>query len=229
MSARLLLVEDEPAIAEVLADMLRAEGHEVTLVGDGPAGLRMATSGGFDMLILDVMLPGGISGFDICHAAREHGFDGGIIMLTARGLVDDRIRGLRQGADDYLVKPFDPDELLARMDALMRRLRKVELTPLMSMRFGKVTADFAKGEFLRDGQPIALTSKEAELLRMLVNQRGKTVSRDTILAQVWKDQPYITPRTVDVHMAWLRQKVEDQPQTPKHLLTVRGEGYRFEA
>jgi two-component system alkaline phosphatase synthesis response regulator PhoP len=229
MSARILLVEDEAAIAEVLADMLRAEGHEVSHSADGKSGMQKATGGPFDLLILDVMLPGGFSGFDICHAAREHGFDGGILMLTARGQVDDRVRGLRTGADDYLVKPFDPDELLARVDALLRRIRKAELTPVMTIRFGRVSADFSRGEFLRDNVAVPLTSKEADLLRLLVNHRGKVVSRDTILAQIWKDQPFITPRTVDVHVAWLRQKIEDQPQAPRHLVTVRGEGYRFEA
>lgn len=228
MTARVLLVEDEPGIAEVLTDLLRSEGHEVSWSAEGIGALKKASTEPFDLLILDVMLPGR-SGYEICHAVREQGFDGGILMLTARGQVDDRVKGLRTGADDYLVKPFDPDELLARVDALLRRLGKSELTPVMMMSFGNVTADFARGEFRKAGEPLALSTKEGELLRVLVNHRGQVVSRETILAQVWREQPFITPRTVDVHMAWLRQKIEDQPQTPRHLTTVRGEGYRFEA
>ncbi|MEK7953847.1 response regulator transcription factor [Luteolibacter soli] len=223
MSASILLVEDEPGIAEVLCDLLRAEGHEVSWAADGNQGLSLATAGTFDLLVLDVMLPGK-SGYDICRGVREAGFDGGILMLTARGQVDDRVQGLRTGADDYLVKPFDPDELLARIDALLRRLRKTELTPVMTIRFGAISADFSKGEFLKDGQPLPLSAKEAELLRLLVNHRGQVVTRETILSQIWKDQPFITPRTVDVHIAWLRQKIGDQG----HIVTVRGEGYRFE-
>ena len=159
----------------------------------------------FDLLILDVMLPGK-SGFDICHAARERGFDGGILMLTARGEIRDRVGGLRTGADDYLVKPFDPDELLARVSALLRRVHKEELTPVMRVEFGSIVADFSAMEFSRHGKPLSLTGKEGELLRMLVNHRGQTLSREKILQHVWREQPHITPRTVDVHVAWLRQE-----------------------
>ena len=227
MSSRILLVEDEPGIAEILSDLLRSEGHDVTWAAEGNDGLKRASGEPFDLLILDVMLPGK-SGYEICHAVRQQGYDGGILMLTARGQVDDRVKGLRTGADDYLVKPFDADELLARVDALLRRLGKSDLTPVMTISFGNVTADFARGEFRKDGRLLPLSAKEGELLRVLVNHRGQVVSREAILAQVWKDQPFITPRTVDVHVAWLRQKIEEQTQTPRHLTTVRGEGYRFE-
>ena len=227
MSSRILLVEDEPGIAEILSDLLRSEGHDVTWAAEGNDGLKRASGEPFDLLILDVMLPGK-SGYEICHAVRQQGYDGGILMLTARGQVDDRVKGLRTGADDYLVKPFDADELLARVDALLRRLGKSDLTPVMTISFGNVTADFSRGEFRKDGRLLPLSAKEGELLRVLVNHRGQVVSREAILAQVWKDQPFITPRTVDVHIAWLRQKIEEQTQTPRHLTTVRGEGYRFE-
>jgi len=228
MKSRILLVEDEQGIVEVLGDLLRSEGHDIQIAMEGHAALAMTRETTFDLLILDVMLPG-LSGYEICHAVRERGYDGGILMLTARGLVQDRVTGLRTGADDYLVKPFDPEELLARVDALLRRLNKAELTPVMVMTFGNISADFSRGQFQRDGAPLSLSAKEAELLRLLVNHRGQTLSRETILNHVWKEQPFITPRTVDVHVAWLRQKIEEKPDTPKYLQTVRGEGYRFQA
>jgi two-component system alkaline phosphatase synthesis response regulator PhoP len=226
MNARILFVEDEPGVVRVVADLLRAEGHAVETAKDGTAGLRRATEEIFDLLILDVMLPGP-DGFEICHAARERGFDGAILMLSARGQVRDRVQGLRTGADDYLIKPFAPDELLARVGALLRRVHKEQLTPVMRVEFGDNAADFARMEFLRKGRRIDLTAKEAELLRLLINHRGQVLTRERILKHVWSGQPHITARTVDVHVAWLRQKLEDHPQSPRHLLTVRGEGYRF--
>ena len=226
MSSRILMVEDEPGVVLVVSDLLRAEGHFVETAAEGKTGLRRATEGNFDLLILDVMLPG-MNGMDICHAVRERGFDGAILMLTAKGQIPDRVKGLRTGADDYLVKPFDPDELVARMEALLRRIHKEDLTPVMKFQFGNVTADFARGEFFKNGRPVSLAAKEAELMRHLINQRGQVLSREKILRQVWSEQQFITERTVDVHIAWLRQKLEDDPQSPKHILTVRGEGYKF--
>jgi two-component system alkaline phosphatase synthesis response regulator PhoP len=226
MSARLLLVEDEPGLALVVSDLLTAEGHHVECASSGPAGLKRVNEDSFDLLILDVMLPG-MSGMELCHRVREQGFDGAILMLTALGEVPDRVKGLKHGADDYVVKPFAPDELVARIAALLRRVSKEGLTPVMRIAFGSFSADFAKQEFKRSGAVISLTAKEAELLRLLVNHRGQSLSRERILKQVWREQPHITPRTVDVHVAWLRQKIEDDPQTPKHIITQRGEGYRF--
>lgn len=226
MSARILLVEDEPGVVLVVSDLLRAEGHHVEAARAGQTGLRRANEEPFDLLILDVMLPG-LGGFEICHAVRERGFDGAILMLTAKGQIRDRVQGLRTGADDYLVKPFDPDELVARVSALLRRVHKEQLTPVMRIEFGSVSADFSRNEFLKGKKPLNLAAKEIELLRFLINHRGQVLSREQILKQVWKEQPFITSRTVDVHIAWLRQKVEDDPQSPRHILTVRGEGYHF--
>ncbi len=169
MSSRILLVEDEPGVALVVSDLLRAEGHAVETSANGKTGLQLACEKKFDLLILDVMLPG-LNGFEICHAVRQRGFDGAILMLTAKSQIPDRVQGLRTGADDYFVKPFDPDELLARVSALLRRIHKEQLTPVMRIEFGKVMADFAKMEFFKDGLPISLAAKEAELLRFLVNQ-----------------------------------------------------------
>ena len=226
MSSRILIVEDELGILLVIADLLRAESHVVETATDGNTGLGRATEQKFDLLILDVMLPG-LDGFEICHAVREQGFDGAILMLTARGQIRDRVHGLQTGADDYLVKPFDPDELLARVNALLRRVHKEDLTPVMKYQFGNVTTDFSRSEFSRNGKVINLAAKEAELLRLLINHRGQTLSRQQILKQVWSGQAFITERTVDVHIAWLRQKLEDNPESPRHILTIRGEGYRF--
>jgi len=226
MESHVLIVEDEPGILLVIADLLRAQGHVIETAAEGLEGLRLATSRKFDLLILDVMLPG-LNGFEICHAVREQGFDGAILMLTARGQVRDRVHGLQTGADDYLVKPFDPDELVARVNALLRRVHKEALTPVMKFQFGNVTADFSQMEFSKAGRTVTLAAKEAELLRVLVNHRGQVLSREQILQQVWSEQPFITERTVDVHVAWLRQKLEENPESPRHILTIRGEGYRF--
>jgi two-component system alkaline phosphatase synthesis response regulator PhoP len=226
MKPLILLVEDEPAVAMIVCDLLRSEGYRVETAPDGPSGLRKASEQDFDLLILDVMLPGA-DGLEVCQAVREQGFDGAILMLTAKGEVLDRVQGLRKGADDYQVKPFDSDELLARVDALLRRTRNAELTPVTQFEFGQVWIDFSKGSFYRRNRPFAMTAKEMELLRYLINHRGRVVSRENILKHVWKDQAFITPRTVDVHVAWLRKKVEEEPQSPRHIVTVRGEGYRF--
>ncbi len=226
MSARILLVEDEAGVALVVADLLRAEGHDVEVAREGKSGLRRALEDKFDMLILDVMLPN-LNGMDLCYAVRERGFDGGIVMLTAKGQIPDRVQGLKFGADDYLVKPFDPDELLARVSALLRRVNKEQLTPVMRIEFGDVVADFARMEFTKGDLSVSLAAKEAELLRFLINHRGRIVTREQILKHVWSQQQFITERTVDVHVSWLRQKLEDDPQSPRHILTARGEGYRF--
>ena len=226
MSSRILIVEDEPGILLVIADLLRAESNAVETAVDGREGLRRATKEKFDLLILDVMLPG-LNGFEICHAVRERGFDGAILILTAKGQIRDRVHGLQTGADDYLVKPFNSDELVARVNALLRRVHKENLTPVMKFEFGNVTADFSQMEFFKNGEPVSLAAKEAELLRLLINLRGQILTRELILKHVWSEQPFITERTVDVHIAWLRQKLEDTPESPKYILTIRGEGYRF--
>jgi two-component system alkaline phosphatase synthesis response regulator PhoP len=227
MRSRILLVEDAPDVQLIVADLLRGNGHEVVVSGDGADGLRVAAGQQFDLMILDVMLPG-VDGFTLCRTVRERGFDGGILMLTARAQVDDRVEGLRTGADDYLIKPFDSKELLARVGALLRRLGKTPLTPVLQYRFGDVTVDFERREVVRGGTAVNLAAKELQLLRQLIDHRGQVLSRDRLLARVWHDQPFIGPRTVDVHIAWLRQKLEENPQAPRHIVTVRGEGYCFE-
>jgi two-component system alkaline phosphatase synthesis response regulator PhoP len=227
VKSRILLVEEELDVQLVVADLLRGNGHDVAVSGDGEDGLRMAREQPFDLLILDVLLPG-TDGFELCRAARSSGFDGGILMLTARTQVDDRVQGLRNGADDYLAKPFDSKDLMARVDALLRRIGKTGLTPVARFQFGDVTVDFERRRVLGGETAVKLAAQELRLLKYLIDRRGQNVSRENILARVWHDQPYIGPRTVDVHVAWLRQKLEANPQSPRHILTVRGEGYRFE-
>ncbi len=226
MSPRILLVEDEPAVRMVVADLLRDSGYVVEESPDGLVALERLPEG-FDLLVVDVMIPG-VGGFELCHRLRERGFDGAILMLTARTRLEDRVEGLQTGADDYVTKPFEPPELLARIAALLRRIRRGTLTPVMTFEFGGVRADFSRGEVTRGGVRVNLAAKELQLLRFLVDHRGQVVTREQLLRGVWSQQPYITPRTVDTHVAWLRQKLEPTPQTPRHILTVRGEGYRFE-
>ncbi|HEY1756207.1 MAG TPA: response regulator transcription factor [Bryobacteraceae bacterium] len=228
MTSRIFLVEDAPDVQLIVADLLRGHGHDVVVSGDGGEALRIAAEQPFDVMILDVMLPG-LTGFELCRAVRERGFDGGILMLTARARVDDRVEGLRTGADDYLIKPFDSKELLARIAALLRRLGKAPLTPVLQFHFGEVTVDFERREVTRAGAPVNLAAKELQLLRQLIDSRGQVLSRERLLSRVWHDQPFIGPRTVDVHIAWLRQKLEANPQAPRHIITVRGEGYCFES
>ncbi len=226
MSSRILLIEDEPGLVLTLSDLLGGEGYEVDTAPDGPTGLTKALTGEFDIVVLDVMLPGK-SGFEVCKELRQQGRDVAVLMLTARTQVIDRVVGLKLGADDYLTKPFDPTELLARVEALLRRVTKEKLSPVTRFQFGSVQADFDSGEVLRDGSPVSLAAKELQLLRYLIDRRGTVVSRDELLENVWEYQPSVSSRTVDVHVAWLRQKLEANPQTPKHFHTVRGVGYRF--
>jgi two-component system alkaline phosphatase synthesis response regulator PhoP len=226
MSSRILLVEDEPGLVLTLSDLLEAEGYTVETANEGIAGLAKATSQPFDVIILDVMLPGK-NGFDICRDIRSRGSDVAILMLTAKTQVIDRVVGLKLGADDYLTKPFDPSELLARIEALLRRARKENLRPVLHYQFGNIQIDFEKAETLKGGAPVNLAGKEMQLLRYMIDHRGKVLSRDELLQEVWEYQSDVSTRTVDVHIAWLRQKLENNPQSPKHILTVRGSGYRF--
>jgi len=226
MSSRILLVEDEPGLVLTLSDLLAAEGYTVESAVDGPVGLAKASDGEFDLIILDVMLPG-MNGLEVCRELRQRGRDVAILMLTAKTQLVDRVVGLKLGADDYLTKPFEPPELLARIEALLRRVKKEKLTPVVRYQFGNVEVDFEKGDVHKAGAPVSLAGKELELLRYLVDHRGKVVSREQVLETVWGYQPGVTSRTVDVHVAWLRQKLEDNPQAPRHIYTVRGVGYRF--
>jgi len=228
MNSRILLVEDEPGVSLTVTDLLEAESYHVETAMDGITGLAKASSGDYDAIILDVMLPGK-SGFDVCKELRQQGCDTAILMLTAKTQVVDRVVGLKLGADDYLAKPFDPSELLARVESLLRRIPKKKRIPVERFEFGNVTADFASGQVQKNGEPVTMAAKELQLLRYLVDRRGTVVSRDELLQNVWEYQAEVSSRTIDVHVAWLRQKLEDNPQSPQHIHTVRGVGYRFTA
>jgi two-component system, OmpR family, alkaline phosphatase synthesis response regulator PhoP len=226
MSARILLVEDELGVALTLSDLLQGEGYEVETSGDGPGGLARASSEAFDLIVLDVMLPGK-NGLEVCSELRQRGKDVAILMLTAKSQLTDRVKGLKTGADDYLTKPFEPPELLARVEALLRRVKKEKLSPVTYFEFEDVAIDFEKGDVRKGGAAVPMAGKELELLRYLIDRRGKVVSRDELLEAVWQYQPGISSRTIDVHVAWLRQKLEDNPANPRHIHTARGIGYRF--
>jgi two-component system alkaline phosphatase synthesis response regulator PhoP len=201
------------------------EGYEVETASDGNAGLALGLSGSYDLVLLDVMLPGK-NGYDICREIRAKGIETPIMMLTARGQVVDKVVGLKLGADDYITKPFDVIELLARMEALLRRAPNA-VKPTSTYQFGEVRIDFRKAEVVRRGLHVVLSAREFTLLRYLIDNRGATVSREELLNQVWGHQAIPTTRTVDVHVAWLRQKLEDNPKYPQYILTIRGIGYKF--
>ncbi len=226
MSSRILLIEDEPGLVLTVSDLLSTEGYEVESAADGETGLSKANNGKFDLVILDIMLPRK-TGFDVCRELRQKGIDVAILMLTAKTQVVDRVVGLKLGADDYLTKPFDPAELLARVEALLRRVQKENRIPVQSFQFSDVEIDFERAVLMKAGQPVALASKEFQLLRYLVDNRGRVVPREELLQNVWEYSSDVSSRTIDVHVAWLRQKLEENPQNPKHIHTIRGKGYRF--
>lgn len=227
MSKRILLVEDEPGLVMTLTDRLRNEGYEVETAGDGNLGLKRALDENYDLIILDVMLPQR-NGFDVCRDLRQRRNQTPVIMLTARGQVVDKVIGLKLGADDYLSKPFEMLELLARVEALLRRAPgENHAIDGETFQFGNVRVDFRRAEVHRDGIRVDLSALEFRLLRYFIEHRGETLSRDELLNEVWGYNALVSTRTVDVHVAWLRQKLEDHSRHPKHILTVHGLGYKF--
>lgn len=220
---RVLIVEDDPSMAAALRDGFESEGYEVRLADDGASGLRAADSDPPDLLILDVMLPR-MSGLDVCRKLRQQGSRLPIIMLTARSQEIDKVIGLRAGADDYVSKPFGFLELLARVEALLRRA-----SPHASnvMQFGDVYLDLEKREVHKNGKQLDLSPREFRLLAYLVDHRGEVVERQTLLDAVWGYQEAPLTRTVDMHVAKLRRKLEDDPANPRLIITVHRAGYRF--
>jgi two-component system alkaline phosphatase synthesis response regulator PhoP len=229
MKRKILLVEDEPGLVITLTDRLSEEGYAVESAGNGAAAMQRATAACFDAIILDVMLPYS-SGFDVCRDLRHRGIKTPILMLTARSQITDKVVGLKLGADDYLTKPFAMMELLARLEALIRRT--VEIQPVLpegTFQFGSIHVNLRGTEVLRDGKPVDLSAREFKLLRYFIEHRGMTLSRDELLNGVWGYEAMPFTRTVDVHVAWLRQKVEPNPRHPQFIVTVHGLGYRFVA
>lgn len=223
---RILVVEDEPGLVMTLTDRLKSEGYRVEAVGEGEEALRIATEETFDLILLDVMLPGR-SGFDVCRELRARGVDIPILFLTARGETADKVVGLRLGGDDYLTKPFDMMELSARVEALLRRKPLPTRSGPDHYSFGDVDVDFRKAEVLRGGVPLELSALEFKLLCYFIENRGATLSRDELLNRVWGYDQMPYSRTVDVHVSSLRQKIEPKPSRPDFIVTVHGLGYKF--
>ncbi len=222
----LLLVEDEPSLVLTLSDRLRSEGYAVETAEDGDQGFEMARGQAFDLILLDVMLPGR-NGFDLCRDLRQQGIETPILMLTARGQVVDKVVGLKLGADDYLTKPFDMMELLARVESLLRRSRQATPQDAEVTSFGDIQVDERRGEVRRQGAEVELSALEWKLLLHFIAHRGEVLSRDHLLDEVWGYDATPQTRTVDVHIASLRQKLEAQPSKPQLIVTVHGRGYKF--
>jgi DNA-binding response OmpR family regulator len=223
---KILIIEDEESILLALEDNLTMEGYEVSSARDGKGGLAAARERAHDLIILDIMLPR-MNGFDVCRTLRSEGIKTPILMLTAKSQEVDKVLGLELGADDYVTKPFGSRELLARVKALLRRSKPQEEEDVATAAFGGVDVDFKQYEVKKGGRPVSLTALEFKLLRFLIRNLGKVLSRGAILDEVWGEDVYVQPRTVDKHIAELRRKLEDDPQNPKHIVGVRSVGYKF--
>jgi two-component system, OmpR family, alkaline phosphatase synthesis response regulator PhoP len=226
MAYKILLIEDEPGLCFTLSDRLQKEGYSIDVCNDGESGFQQASENTYDLILLDLMLPKK-SGYDVCSELRQLGSKTSILMLTARDQVMDKVHGLKIGADDYLTKPFEMPELLARIEALLRRSVRPSAASPFTCIFGSVRIDFTKTEIHRNGESVPFSSKEFQLLRYLIDHKGETLSRETLLHEVWGYSAIPNTRTVDVHIAWLRQKLEEDPKQPQWILTVHGIGYKF--
>jgi DNA-binding response OmpR family regulator len=224
-TTRILIIEDEESILMPLADDLALEGYEVAAAKEGVEGLSMAKEKAYDLIILDIMLPR-LDGFEVCKQLRQAGVCTPVLMLTAKSQEIDKVLGLELGADDYVTKPFSPRELLARVKALLRRACGAQ-SQIDVFRFGDAEVDFKKCEVKKKGQLVPMTAREFSLLAHLVKRQGEVLSRSAILDAVWGKEVYVMPKTVDTHMGHLRKKIEDDPANPKHLVGVRGLGYKF--
>ena len=225
MAERVLVVDDEPDMLAGLEDTLVREGYEVITASNGKEGLKQAAENAPDIIILDVMMPG-MDGYELCKTLRKRGIRTPVIMLTGKDAEDDKVRGLDTGADDYVTKPFSMKELVARIRAVRRRQAEKE-GKVHAFSFGHIEVDFDRQTLTKKGQTVDMSSCESELLRLLVARRGEAVSRQTILTDVWGYDVAPDTRTVDNHIVRLRQKIEDDPRQPKHILTAHGTGYKF--
>lgn len=222
---KVLIVEDDEAMSVALRDGLEYEGYSVNLATDGETGLRLATAETPDLILLDVMLPK-ITGLDICKKLRGDGNGVPIIMLTARGQEIDKVLGLKLGADDYITKPFGFMELMARVEAVLRRCAG-QAAPVETYRFGDVVLDFKAHEGRKDGKLLDLSPREFQLLAFFIQHRGEVVTREKLLDTVWDYNAIPFTRTVDMHIAKLRKKIEDNPSDPRYIVTVHRLGYKF--
>lgn len=222
----ILLVEDEEGLIFTLTDRLESEGYKVTAARDGEQGLSIGLNNSFDVIILDLMLPKK-NGLDVCRDLRQKGITTPILMLTAKGETVDKVVGLKLGADDYLTKPFEVIELLARIEALLRRSSIVVPKTFETYSFSDVEIDFRRAVVTKNKQNVELSAMEFKLLQYLIENRGEVLKRDELLDEVWGYDAMPTTRTVDVHIAWLRQKLEENPRYPQFIQTVHGFGYKF--
>ena len=225
-SAHILLIEDESALRLTLGDRLKKEGYAVDHAVDGLAGLEKATASHFDLIVLDIMLPE-LDGFAVCKRLRSRGVTAPVLMLTARSRTQEKVTGLGIGADDYVTKPFRMAELLARINALLRRVPAARDARSDVHTFGDVRVDLRATEVTRGDQPVELSTREFALLRFFIEHPGLTLSRKELLTKVWGYHAAMFTRTVDVHVASLRQKIEEDPRRPRFLLTVQRLGYKF--
>jgi two-component system alkaline phosphatase synthesis response regulator PhoP len=224
--AHILLVEDEINLRRTLSDLLKSDGYTVQSSGDGLEAQEIAMTQPFDLIILDVMLPSK-NGFDVCRHLRKSGVNTPILMLTARSELNNKVQGFKSGTDDYLTKPFETPELQARVEALLRRAPAAGRQELKTYEFDGIQVDFTKARIFKNGQATDLGERECRLLRYLIERKGTVLSRDELLQEVWGYKSIPLTRTVDVHVAWLRQKIEDDPKNPQYIVTVHGQGYRF--
>jgi len=223
---RILVVEDEPGIALALEADLLVEGYEVAIAANGNTALAQARGGAFDLILLDLMLPG-LDGYEVCRRLRREGLSTPIIILTARTRPAEMVMGLDLGADDYVTKPFSPETLRARIRAILRRTTEA-LGEADVYRFGDVEVDFVRCELRRAGKAIHLTSMEYKILVAFIRNRGRVLSRDALLDAAWGRDFAVTDRAVDNHVMSLRRKIEPDPEAPRYLVNVRGLGYRFD-
>lgn len=226
MRRRILLVEDEPGLRRTLKDLLFSSGYVVETSGDGAEAQELAERQPFDLIVLDVMLPSR-SGFDVARNLRKNSVLTPILMLTARTELNNKVQGFKSGADDYLTKPFEAPELLVRVEALLRRAEAASRKKISTWDFHGITVDFTRARMTRKGEEIVLSERECRLLQHLIESRGEVVTRDELLEEVWGYEAAPMTRTVDVHISWLRQKLEEDPANPKFIVTVHGQGYRF--
>lgn len=227
--ARVLIIEDEPNVAIALRDSLESEGYTVVAAADGGEGYRLAftSSETWDLIMLDLMLPR-MSGLEVCQRLRAAGVETPIIMLTARGAASDAAFGLKLGADDYIPKPFDVGELLARVAAVLRRARAPRQPSTESAaRIGDVELDLRRLRASRAGAPLDLSPREFEILQLLIWRRGETVTREQLLHHIWGEHASLYTRTIDAHITRLRRKLEPDPANPRHIITVHRVGYRL--
>ncbi len=222
---RILIIEDEPDMRRGLQDNLEFENYETVTTANGTEGLRLAQKEPFDLILLDLMLPG-MDGMEVCKHLKESGSTTPIVMLTARGAEEDKIAGLEAGADDYITKPFSLREMLARVKAILRRV-KTDPPSVHEFSFGDITLNFDRYQASKDGKPIEMSPREFEMMRLFVENQGEIVTREQFLEQVWGYTNFPTTRTVDNHIAKLRQKIEDDPENPCHVITVHRMGYKF--